>query len=284
MVPGRLRYRCALFPSTKCPLSYSNSDDSIDAMNTAFKVSEKGGTIRRDVAWCAADGHFFSGDPAWPVFLEWLEAFRRDGIRNLVLLGDIFNVWVGFPGAMTPEQQELLRILTSLVSEGRRVVYLLGNRDYYLEDPMDRAGVLVRESWELETGPVRIRFEHGDLINHSDNRYLRWRLFSRSAALKALVGHLPAGLQRKLAETLEGGMAGTNLTYKHYEPSDELRLWAGRLKESGIGRVVLGHFHLDAARRIEGLPVRFVPQFREEGMHLRIDATGKERAEAFGKN
>lgn len=253
-------------------------------MSSAAEVPVKGEIAGIDVAWCAADGHFFTGDPAWPVFLQWLEAFRRDGVPNLVLLGDIFNVWIGLPGAMTLEQEKLLRILTSLVSEGKRIVYLLGNRDYFLEGALDHAGVLARERWELEADSKRIRFEHGDLINHSDNNYLRWRLFSRSATLRSLVEHLSAGFQRRLAEKLEEGMTGTNLAYKNYEPSDELRLWAGELKESKIDRVVLGHFHIDAARRIEGLPVRFVPQFREEGLHLRIDSTGRERLEGFTKD
>ena len=50
-----------------------------------------------DLAWCAADPHLSIGDPALSVFLTWLQDFERAGAPNLILLGDLFQVWIGLP-------------------------------------------------------------------------------------------------------------------------------------------------------------------------------------------
>ena len=87
--------------------------------------------------------------------------------------------------------------------------------------------------------------------------------------------------QKGLARRIEGRLSGTNLAYKNYEPALELEAWASRLKSEGVTAAILGHFHLDAAKEIAGLPVRFVPQFREEGLHLRIAADGTQALVPF---
>ena len=100
-----------------------------------------------DAVWSMADPHFHEGDPALGTFFAWLEAFRRSGTPDLVLLGDLFRVWVGLPGAQGREQREVLGALGALASEGRRVVYVVGNRDYFAEEAGRAAGMLVSEGW-----------------------------------------------------------------------------------------------------------------------------------------
>jgi UDP-2,3-diacylglucosamine pyrophosphatase LpxH len=228
----------------------------------------------RDLLWCAADAHLSEGDRALPAFLEWLKNFEEAQVPTLVLLGDLFRVWIGLPSAQTADQEKVLERLGSLASKGRRIVYLAGNRDYFAEVAGSRAGLSVLDSWDFEApSEPRVRFEHGHLVNSSDKRYLRWHSLTRSFPAKAAFRALPSAWQKGLARKLEERLSGTNVTYKNYEPALELERWASRLKSEGVNAAVLGHFHVDAVKEICGLPVRFVPQFREEGLHLRI-ATG----------
>ncbi len=240
------------------------------------------GSTGRDIVWCAADPHFHSDDPALPVFFRWLEAFERGGAPTLVLLGDLFQVWLGLAGTGTAEQKQVLEALGALTAAGRRVVYLAGNRDYFVEAPAGRAGLTVAESWEVRAGGTLVHFEHGDLINTSDRAYMRWREVSRAGAVRALVNALPPRWQLKLAGKLEADLSTTNAAYKNYQPVRELETWAERLRRRGVDLAVLGHFHLDRTTVSSGVRVRFVPQFREDGLHLRLDASGKASLRPFG--
>lgn len=236
-----------------------------------------------DLVWCAADPHFYDGDPALTVFLRWLEAFESSGTPTLVLLGDLFQVWLGMAGAGTAEQGRVLDALGGLTGRGRTVVYLAGNRDYFVEGPARQAGISVAESWEIRAQDVLVHFEHGDLINTSDRNYLRWREISRSGAVRALVNVLRPSWQLRLARRLEASLAETNRAYKNYEPADELETWAEGLARRGVDLAVLGHFHVNRVVGAAGVTVRFVPQFREDGLHLRLDAAGRATLMPFEK-
>ena len=227
-----------------------------------------------DLAWCLADPHFERGDAALETFNRWIRGFLAQDVLSLVLLGDLFQVWVGLPAVETDEQRAVLSTLGQAVAAGRQVVYLRGNRDYFIEGPLSGAGVLLMDQWDLDAPGGLIRFEHGDLINSSDQNYLRWRELSRSATVSALFQLLSPARQRALAQKLERSLGQTNAYYKTYRPEQELHQWAGRLASQGVRTAVLGHFHVDEATRLSGVDIRFVPQFREDGAHLRIRDDG----------
>lgn len=235
-----------------------------------------------DLAWCAADPHFERNDPALTVFFSWLEAFRASRTPRLILLGDLFQVWVGLPAVQTQEQSGVIAALGTLAAAGRTVVYLRGNRDYFIEEPLREAGLLLRDEWDMEAPSVgRVRFEHGDLINTSDQHYLRWREISRSGTVRALFQLLPPERQKAVARRLEQSLSGTNAYYKSYRPRKEMERWARRLAAEGVGAAVLGHFHVDEVSRAAGVDIRFVPQFREDGAFLRISANGTAKLDRF---
>lgn len=227
-----------------------------------------------DIAWCVADPHFGPGDPALEVFGRCVAAFGESGAQTLVLLGDLFRVWLARPEPRTDEEAHLLVSLQILRGRGCRVVYLAGNRDYFLERLPAGTFDVLAERWDVETPSGRTRFEHGDLINTSDRNYLRWRRFSRSRPVSLLFHALPGGLQRRIAGRLERALDSTNRSYKEYRPEAELAAWAGTLRSAGYTGAVLGHFHRDAEEVVEGLRIRFLPQFREDGAHLRIRENG----------
>lgn len=237
----------------------------------------KGAGEETDLAWCAADLHLENDDPVLQVFLEWVEEFRRSGAPALVLLGDLFQVWIGLESTQGEEQKRVLDAMALLVRGGKTVVYLPGNRDYFVEEVEPRTGLVVAERWDLDSPAGKVRFEHGDLVNTSDDQYLRWRRFSRTRLTRLLFKALPARAQLALARRLEKRFARTNLSYKAYDPAAELSAWAQKAAEEGIASAVLGHFHKDEERTAAGVRVRLLPQFRDEGLHLRIAADGSWR-------
>lgn len=235
-----------------------------------------------DLAWCIADPHFGPGDPALEAWDRCVGEFLRTGVPTMVLLGDLFPVWIARPRPGSEEEAEIRMSLDLLRESGRRVIYIVGNRDYFLENIPAGTFDEIAERWDLPTASGAVRFEHGDLINTSDGNYLRWRRLSRSRPVSLLFRALPGWVQRRVAEKLERALDRTNRSYKEYRPEAELAAWAGRLSGEGYAGAVLGHFHRDAEEVAEGLRIRFVPQFREDGAHLRIRADGSWSLERMG--
>lgn len=241
----------------------------------APRYSEAVSGANPEAAWCAADPHFTEEDPALVTFHRWLGDFLREGPSTLVLLGDLFSAWVALPGGLSPAQHRVLGHLGELSKAGRRIVFLVGNRDYFVESYSPSPFSFAGQRWDLDlAGGKQVRFEHGDAINTSDVNYLRWRLFSRTAAVEGLARALPGGLQRRLALRLERAMAPTNRSYKAYFPQRELARWADGLRAEGVTAAAVGHFHEDREEVVAGVCVRFVPQFREEGAFLVVRENG----------
>jgi len=81
-----------------------------------------------------ADAHLGGpGGPAGPLVAQ-LRALPGEGVDRLVLLGDLCQVWVGFPQYETEETRALLAAVADLRARGVRVEYVEGNRDFFLAE------------------------------------------------------------------------------------------------------------------------------------------------------
>jgi UDP-2,3-diacylglucosamine hydrolase len=190
-----------------------------------------------------ADAHLGSTPGDVEAFVAFLDGEPAAG--HLVLLGDLFDLWIGAPRLQTPAHLRVLEALRRRRTRGARLWYVEGNRDYFLgrafcPDPFERVAV---EALELDIGGARARFEHGDRINTADRGYQRWRRFSRSAPVRGAFAALPARVAARLSAWLERRMRATNLPHRAHFPEDLCRARATRVFEAGFDRFFLGHFH-----------------------------------------
>jgi len=151
-----------------------------------------------------ADLHLDLGDAAGPrEFLRWLAAQR--GIPRLVVLGDLFDVWVGQGQERLPSAPPVLDGLRDLVSGGTRLEVLHGNRDFLLDGRFEaRTGARVhpRGFVGLVDGGSRVLLIHGDELCTKDFGYQRLKRVVRSRPVVSFAHALPlpvaTGLARKL--------------------------------------------------------------------------------------
>jgi UDP-2,3-diacylglucosamine hydrolase len=150
---------------------------------------------------------FFSDvhlSPDAPQRSRWLLDFlHREAPRTdeFYILGDLFNYWMGPQHFDLADYQDVLSALGELVRMGRRVVFLYGNRDFYIGSSFrDRLGV------ETYPGPLWLDFEgqkvcliHGDTLCTHDWKYNVARLILRSRAMEMVFSCLPVRLARFLA-------------------------------------------------------------------------------------
>jgi len=150
-----------------------------------------------------ADLHLDLGDEERSSeFLGWLAA--QQGIPRLVVLGDLFDVWVG------PAQERLalgplvLDGLSDLVARGTRLEILHGNRDFLLDWRFEaRTGARVHARGIVGlAGGSRILLIHGDELCTKDLGYQRLKRRIRSSPVRALARALPLPIATRVARKL----------------------------------------------------------------------------------
>lgn len=204
-----------------------------------------------------ADSHL--GDPRSSLerFLEQLRELPRRGCRRLILLGDIFHVWVGYRKFETEEIRRAVEALQELRRQGILIDYIEGNRDFFLEgstyaELFDTIGTEVR----FEHGGVRYLAVHGDGLDDKDWQYRFWRWLSKSPPVHLLVALLPGPLANWIMLSTERRLARTNFKHRQGVPEDSLLNFAGQRFREGHDVLYLGHFHEPHHWSLEGGEVR----------------------------
>ncbi|MHC4429609.1 MAG: UDP-2,3-diacylglucosamine diphosphatase [Planctomycetota bacterium] len=225
------------------------------------------------------DVHLDRDDPCLEPFLEFLERLSRTS-RRIVLMGDLFNLWIGQPQLEQPQQTAVVDKLAELRSRGLSVCYLEGNRDYRIGGYTGRAFDKVSDRGIVESfAGRRIVAIHGDLANPADRQYRTWRRISRSSVTWALLNLLPRRQRLALAHSLERRMRASNVEFKAAFPEDAIRSYAAAMLGPEEDALVLGHFHVekDLKPAPDGPPARILvlPEWKSTRRHLHVTPAGK---------
>lgn len=191
-----------------------------------------------------ADAHLGGPGGQAEALVEQLRSLAREDCRHLVLLGDLFHVWVGALRYETADIRAVVSELRNLRRAGFRLDYIEGNRDFFIGDGpyaelFDSVGTEVR----FEAGGRRYLAVHGDGLNDRDYLYRFWNWLSKSPPSRFLMLHLPSSLARRLVGVTERQLAKTNFKHKTSIPEAVIRGFAQRRFREGIDCVLLGHFH-----------------------------------------
>jgi UDP-2,3-diacylglucosamine hydrolase len=206
-----------------------------------------------------ADAHLGGPGGSPDLLITQLDALADEGIRRLVLLGDLFQVWVGYPAFETPDVRQLLGAVDRLRAAGIRVDYIEGNRDFFVaagpyRNRFDDVGL----ECAFAAGGTRYLAVHGDGLNDRDRQYLAWRWLSKSPPVRAVVRRMPAGWVRRMVLRTERQLSGTNFKHRSQVPEAAIRAYAERRLAEGHDVLLLGHFHEPARFAVPGGEVRLL--------------------------
>lgn len=226
------------------------------------------------------DVHLDQDDPALPAFLAFLGRLE-DSASCVVLLGDLFQLWLGDRALELPHQSAVLDAFRRLRRRGVRVRYLEGNRDFHLArayagDALDDAG---DTGIEERFAGKRIFAVHGDLTNPDDRQYRTWRAFSRSRGVWLALQALPARRRLALAASLERRLRKSNPDFKGRFPEGAVRDYGQSFLARGMNAVVLGHFHVER-ELVSSAPspvgrIFVLPEWKGSRRHLRVAVSGE---------
>lgn len=214
-----------------------------------------------------ADAHLGGPGGRSEPLIEQLQELAAGGCRHMVLMGDLFHVWVGDRCYETPEVSKMVEALRNLRSAGVRLEYVEGNRDFFLTDSIyadafDR----IADEIAFETEGVRYLAVHGDGLNDRDWRYRFWRWLSKSWLSRLLVRRIPGFLARRIVSSTEKRLAKSNFRHKNSIPEAVIKAYAERRIAEGHDVLLLGHFHEAREWTVDGGEVRIVDAWYNEGV------------------
>ena len=203
-----------------------------------------------------ADAHVGGPGGSAAPLVEQLEQLERPGgpeCERLVLLGDLFQAWIGYPRFETPDHRRVVEVLRRLKAEGLPIHYVEGNRDFFLDrSPYADALTTLGTEIGFATGGVRYLAVHGDGLDPRDRQYRFWRRASKSFLSRAIVSRIPEHFARRLVSSTEERLSRTNLEHKREVPEAVIRAYAERRLREGYDVLLLGHFHEERHYEVSG--------------------------------
>jgi UDP-2,3-diacylglucosamine hydrolase len=208
-------------------------------------------------------------------FTDWLAA-QRDA-RTLVILGDLFEYWLGAPHLEHAGGRAVCAALASFArtrgprAEGAApaVHVLHGNRDFLLDARFEAAsGARVHPlGLRASCAGVEYLFLHGDELCIHDHAYQRLRRVIRSRPVRALARVLPRPALEWVARRLRRRSVAAVAAKAPLYVEQVASVGFAKLTASGARELVVGHAH------------RWREERDPDGRRLRVlDAWGGARA------
>lgn len=151
-----------------------------------------------------SDTHFCESRPTHlQCFESWCAEVPRAG-DTVLLLGDIFEVWVGDDVA-TEASKRTETAIKDLVQRSIPVYFMAGNRDFLVGKRFAaRTGTTLLPDpspWTLPNGETCL-LTHGDVFCIHDAGYRRFRAITRNTLVQWCFRHLPRSLRLKIADSM----------------------------------------------------------------------------------
>ncbi len=190
------------------------------------------------------DAHVSEPNGNHETFFEMLEFLKSDP-RDIVFLGDIFDLWIALPGYEIDLHHEFIAWCRE--QKGQCTIgFLEGNHEFYLAAGRSEAfSWCSANAWyQDDTGSL---FVHGDQVNRRDTNYLVFRKLIRNRLTRRVLCYLPCG--PRLAETVKRRLKQTNHRFKINFPRAEIEAFADSRFAEGADPIFMGHFHREYVYR-----------------------------------
>jgi UDP-2,3-diacylglucosamine hydrolase len=245
--------------------------------------------LQTEQVWVWADLHLHQ-DQASEIlrFAEQIQSVPAE-IQAVLVLGDLFDAWVGPETWQDPAFQPLVDAFRQLHARQIDLILLRGNRDV-LMNPADVAQVHAQlaDSVLLKTGSSFALLSHGDEYCLNDLPYQRLRRTLRRPLVRGILRALPHRLRKRIAAK----MRGHSERAVGRKPMDMMALNEGAVlaalakvrggkTELGDGLAVIGHLHQERQQKLaEGRFLHVLPAWEPgiEAWTLEASVLGGEAA------
>ena len=213
------------------------------------------GTLQAPAHWQAvdliSDLHLQAAEPG--TFEAWREYMQTTPADAVLLLGDVFEVWVGDDAVgHDPFLQACAQVLWQ-ASVRVTVGFMPGNRDFLVGPAfLNDCGVQpLQDPTVLVWGARRILLSHGDALCLGDEAYQRFRAVARTPQWQT--GFLARPLPERLAmaQAMRAQSEAHNQSMQSFADADADMTLAW-LQQAGSQHLIHGHTHRPADHAVAG--------------------------------
>lgn len=217
-------------------------------------------------AWFISDLHLTPGMPRTLAAFERVLERAAHGARTLFILGDFFEFWIGDEETDSPFARRVAGALRALSARGVAVYLMHGNRDFLLGERFAAAAgaTLLPDPTVIHCAGERVVLSHGDMLCTDDERYNRFRRWTRKGWVQRVFLALPLSARLSIARKLRADSEGNRarqlsagapapVVYGDVAPAAAAEL----LGAAGATLLVHGHTHRPA-RHENAAGVRWV--------------------------
>ena len=205
-----------------------------------------------------SDVHLHADQPR--TFDAWRAHLLGTPADAVLMLGDLFEVWVGDDARHGAFESRCLAVLQA-ASRQRTLAFLPGNRDFLVGDALLAEAGMQRlaDPTVLLAFGQRLLLTHGDALCLSDIAYQRFRAQVRGADWQAAFLALPLDQREQQARVMRDASAQHQAAMPPEQWSDVDDLAAADwLAQAGASVMVHGHTHRPALHALPGGGCRHV--------------------------
>ncbi len=215
------------------------------------------GTFQAPAHWQAvdliSDLHLQAGEPG--NFEAWRAHMQGTTADAVLLLGDVFEVWVGDDAvAHDPFLQACAQVLRQ-ACQRMTVGFMPGNRDFLVGEAfLNGCGVqALQDPTVLVWGRQRTLLSHGDALCLADEAYQRFRAVARTPGWQAEFLAKPLAERLAMAQAMRAQSEAHNQSMQSFADADPgmTRDW---LQTAGSEHLIHGHTHRPADHEVAGMP------------------------------
>lgn len=207
--------------------------------------------------WVASDIHLGPDAPATARAFKTFLSLASQEANALILLGDIFDAWIGDDVALESPPVWLAEILTQLQQVSASIPLYLGrgNRDFLIGHALAQHvnAQLLADKCVLQTDSHVVLLSHGDEYCTADKNYQRFRRIVRCPAVQGLFLSLSLARRRRIANWARNRSKQSNqhkpAQIMDVDPNAIEKAWSS----SGLNTMVHGHTHRPAVHTSEHL-------------------------------
>lgn len=214
------------------------------------------GTLQAPAHWQAvdliSDLHLQASEPG--TFEAWRAHMLATDADAVLLLGDVFEVWVGDDAVPhDPFLQSCAEVLRQ-TSMQRHVGFMPGNRDFLVGPGfLQSCGVqAMQDPTLLLWGTQRILLSHGDALCLGDEAYQRFRAVARTPQWQSEFLARPLTERLAMAQSMRAQSEAHNQNMQSFADADAqmTRDW---LEQTHSHHLIHGHTHRPADHPVSGL-------------------------------
>ena len=181
----------------------------------------------------------------------------KTNTTHLILLGDIFDLWVADHGYFVERYREIIDEIRRLKNEGVEIRYFEGNHDLHLRYFWsDQLGVTVHGGpIYIQLADKMVRLEHGDQMDPDDRGYLFLRWFLRTGPIRLLIRKLPGSLIAGIGDRASAKSRRYTSSVKVIRSGDAIAKIHDHARRACAQRpfdlIISGHVHVRDDTRID---------------------------------